>query len=71
MDIAGGPPRLPGQPIFYPVTSEEYVKKSFMDKYPIQKVGGCNHTEWWVPAEYLEELNDSFVGIIEVIGEYR
>jgi len=47
------------------------VKKGFMDKYPIQKVGGCNHTEWWVPAKDLEELNDNIVGIIEVIGEYR
>ena len=54
------PPRLPEQPIFYPVTNEKYaqeiavqwnvkesnigyvtkfkVKKSFMDKYPIQQV---------------------------------
>jgi len=87
------PPRLPGQPIFYPVTNEEYakeiavkwnipdsgvgfvtkfsVKKTFMDRYPIHKVGGENHTEWWIPAEDLEELNDNIVGLIEVIGEYR
>jgi len=31
------------------------VKKSFMDKYEIHKVGGSNHTEWWIPAEKLEE----------------
>ena len=42
-----------------------------MDRYAIQKVGGGNHTEWWVPAEDLEELNDNIVGVIEVIGEYR
>jgi hypothetical protein len=87
------PPRLPEQPIFYPVTNEEYakeiaikwnipssgvgfvtrfsVKKSFMDKYQTHKVGGDNHTEWWIPAEDLEELNDNIVGQIEVIGEYR
>lgn len=87
------PPRLPEQPIFYPVTNEEYateittrwnvraggmgyvtkfcVKKSFMDRYPIQKVGGAYHTEWWIPAEDLEELNDNIVGLIEVIGEYK
>lgn len=87
------PPRLPEQPIFYPVTNEEYakeiavkwnikdskvgyvtrfeVKKEFMDKYEIRKVGGKNHTEWWVPAEELEELNNNIVGFIEVIGEYR
>lgn len=47
------------------------VKKSFMDTYEIQKVGGIHHTEWWISAEKLEELNDHIVGEIEVIGEYR
>jgi hypothetical protein len=28
-------------------------------------------TEWWIPAEDLEELNENIVGLIEVIGEYR
>ncbi len=87
------PPRLPEQPIFYPVTNEEYarqitinwnipasgvgyvtrfqVKKKFMDRYPIQKVGGALQTEWWIPAKDLDELNDNIVGLIEVIGEYR
>ena len=37
----------------------------------VQKVGGESHTEWWIPAEELEELNDNIVGEIEVIGEYR
>lgn len=32
---------------------------------------GMRHTEWWIPAEELEELNDNIVGLIEVIGEYR
>jgi hypothetical protein len=87
------PPRLPEQPIFYPVTNEIYaveiasrwnvkddgvgyvtrfaVRSSFMSRYEIQKVGGDHHTEWWVPAEELAELNDNIVGVIEVIGEYR
>lgn len=87
------PARLPEQPIFYPVTNEEYakeiaikwniresgvgyiarfkVKKEFMDRYEIQQVGGRHHTEWWIPAEDLEELNNNIVGSIEVIGEYR
>ncbi len=86
------PPRLPGQPIFYPVTNEEYateitlkwnvpakgvgyvtkfeVNKSFIDRYEIQQVGASRHTEWWIPAEDLEELNDNIVGLIEVIAEY-
>ncbi len=85
-------PRLPGQPIFYPVTNEAYaveiasrwnvkdsgvgyvtkfeVKKSFMDRYPVQQVGAGYHSEWWIPAEDLEDLNRNIVGVIEVIGEY-
>ncbi len=87
------PPRLPEQPIFYPVTNEEYareiaqnwnvkeagtgyvtkfyVKKEFMDRYPVKKVGGKTHTEWWIPAEDLELLNENIVGLIEIIGEYH
>ena len=47
------------------------VRKSFMDRYEIQQVGASYHTEWWIPTEELEELNDNIVGLIEVIGEYR
>ena len=87
------PPRLPEQPIFYPVTNQEYaeqiakdwnikdsgvgyvtkfsVKTKFMNQYEIQKVGGANHTEWWIPAEDLEELNSNIVGKIEVVREFR
>ncbi|MFZ5637264.1 MAG: hypothetical protein ACOY82_11865 [Pseudomonadota bacterium] len=87
------PPRLPEQPIFYPVTNARYaqeiairwnirdsgvghvtrfrVPKTHMDRYPVQKVGGGHHTEWWVPADELEALNDAIVGTIEVIGTYR
>lgn len=85
------PPRLPGQPIFYPVTNETYaievnnwnvkekgigyvtrfeVKRSFIERYKIHTVGAKHHTEWWIPANDLEELNDNIVGEIEVIGEY-
>jgi hypothetical protein len=48
-----------------------FVKKSFMDRYNIQQVGAHYHTEWWIPAEELEELNKNIMGKIEVIGEYR
>lgn len=91
-DYKRWPPRLPEQPIFYPVTNETYaievtkwnvaevgigyvtkfeVDEDFMTRYPIQCVGDEHHTEWWIPAEDLEELNDHIVGKIEVIGEYR
>lgn len=82
------PPRLEGQPIFYPVTNEQYAKeinawnkmdyskgyvtrfaveKEFVDRYAIQTVGAAHHTEWWIPAEDLDALNDHIVGQIEVI----
>lgn len=87
------PPRLPDQPIFYPVTNEDYaiqiardwnvpasgsgyvtrflVRADFMRRYPLQTVGGREHTEWWIPAEELEQLNDNIVGEIEVIHEFH
>ena len=86
------PPRLPEQPIFYPVTNERYareiteqwnvrdhgvgyvtrfeVEESFMDRYEVQTVGGRYHTEWWVPAEELEQFNEHIVGLIAVVGRY-
>ena len=86
------PPRLPDQPIFYPVTNEQYaveiardwnvpasgegfvtrfeVRKDFMDRYPVQQVGGGHHTEWWVPAEELDALNDHIVGTIVVLTRF-
>ncbi|WP_377160653.1 hypothetical protein ACFJIX_13140 [Roseateles sp. UC29_93] len=86
------PPRLPDQPIFYPVTNEQYaveiardwnvpasgegfvtrfeVRKDFMDRYPVQQVGGTRHTEWWIPAEDLEALNDRIVGMIVVLTRF-
>jgi hypothetical protein len=87
------PPRLPEQPIFYPVTNERYaieiardwnvpasgqgfvtrfdVGAAFMERYPIHQVGAAHHTEWWIPAEDLEALNDQIVGLIEVIHRFE
>ncbi|MFG6416312.1 hypothetical protein ACG02S_20665 [Roseateles sp. DC23W] len=41
-----------------------------MGQFPVQQVGGGLHTEWWLPAERLEELNVNIVGLIEVITEF-
>lgn len=46
-----------------------YVKESFLSKYRVETVGGTRHTEWWIPADKLEQMNDNIVGLIEVIGE--
>lgn len=91
-DFTKWPPRLEGQPIFYPVTNESYareiteqwnirdsgvgyvfrflVERSFAEKYNVEKVGGQNHTEWWIPSERMDELNNAIVGKIELIGRY-
>ncbi len=87
------PPRLPEQPIFYPVSNEAYaraiaekwnardghkgyvtrfrVRRKFIEQYPLHQVGSAQHTEWWIPAEDLDELNGNIVGLIEVIAEYQ
>jgi hypothetical protein len=87
------PPRLPGQPFFYPVTNERYaeeitrrwnvkesgsgyvtrfqVRSELVAQYEIKQVGDSHHTEWWIPAEDLEDLNDNIVGQIEVISEFH
>lgn len=87
------PPRLPDQPIFYPVLNEDYatriardwnvkasgagfvtrfeVRKDFLDRYPVQQVGGQTILEYWIPAENLDELNAAIVGLIEVVSEFR
>jgi hypothetical protein len=86
------PPRLPDQPIFYPVTNQAYaaqiarewnvpqsgygcvtrfyVQKDFIDRYPVRKVGGRAHTEWWIPSEDLPAMNDHLVGLIEIVEEF-
>lgn len=42
-----------------------------MDRFKVETVGAAHHTEWWIPAEQLDQLNANIVGVIEVIGEYR
>ena len=86
------PPRLPDQPIFYPVTNELYarqiaeqwnvpasgsghvtrfaVRESFISRYPVHRVGASLHTEHWIPAEDLPDLNANIIGPIEVIASF-
>jgi hypothetical protein len=78
------PPRLPEQPIFYPVTNQAYatqiardwnvkasgagfvtrfaVKASYLARFPVQRVGGAIHTEYWIPAEELGEFKCEYCG---------
>src|SRR5687767_7745954 len=72
------PPRLPEQPIFYPVVQKEYAMKiardwnvaasgaglvtrfvvdaEYLNQFPIEHAGGGEHSEYWIPAERLEEF---------------
>jgi len=87
------PPRLPDQPIFYPVLNEDYanriardwnvkasgvgyvtrfaVRKSYLDRFDVQQVGGATILEYWIPADELEEFNDNIVGTIDEVGKFE
>jgi hypothetical protein len=87
------PARLPEQPIFYPVLSEEYavkiardwnvpasgsgyvtrfeVRRSFLENYTVQNVGGSAHLEYWIPAAEMSAFNEAIVGEIKVVAEFR
>jgi len=94
-DYREWPPRLPDQPIFYPVTNEEYaaqiardwntkdsmngnvgyvtyfeVDSEFLSQFPVEVVGGSEHSEHWIPAERLSEFNEHIVGKIHVIRKF-
>lgn len=43
---------------------------NYLDRFPVQHVGGEIHTELWVPAEELEEFNDQIVGVIRIIKSF-
>jgi len=86
------PPRLPEQPISYPVLNEWYATKSarewnvphagvgnarefdvdpeYLERLALQRVGGRDVLELWVPAEELEEFNAHIVGGIRMIARY-
>ena len=80
------PPRLPSQPIFYPVLNLEYgiqIAKDwntsdpnsgfagFVTQFEIQIVGSSQvHQELWIPAEYLAEFNRHILGKIAVVAAY-
>ena len=68
-DFRAFPPRLPEQPIFYPVTNEAYAVRIARD-WNVRD-SGAECTELWVPAEELDEFNRHIVGDIEIVAEFR
>jgi len=86
------PPRLPGQPIFYPVLNREYaeqiardwntkdepsgfagyvlefeVDRDYLAQFEVHIVGDSHHSEYWIPAEHLEEFNRHLRGEIHIV----
>jgi hypothetical protein len=46
------------------------VDAKYLGQFPVQRVGGNIHTEYWIPAEALQEFNAHIVGVIAVIEEF-
>ena len=55
------PPRLPGQPIFYPVLSEEYARQIARD-WNVKESGSGFVTRFTVDAEFLRRYPVHTVG---------
>ncbi len=65
------PPRLPEQPIFYPVLDEDYATQIARD-WNVKLDGAGFVTRFQVRAAFLarDELNCNIVGEIEIIARY-
>ena len=48
-----------------------HVRKSFLDRYDVQQVGGETILEYWIPADDLEEFNDNIVGTIDEVARFE
>ena len=61
------PPRLPEQPIFYPVLTEKYAVE-ITSRWNVKFNG--NHKAFWIPAERLEEFHLHIIGKIDIIKKF-
>jgi len=46
------------------------LPEEYLQKYPVQNVGGEIHNELWVPASELKEFNDNIVGLIRIESSF-
>jgi hypothetical protein len=60
-DMRAFPPRLPGQPIFYPVTTEEYATKIARD-WNVRASGVGFVTKFQVRSAYLSQYDVQLAG---------
>lgn len=47
------------------------VRREFLDRYSPQVAGGRALSEYWIPAEDVDEFNANIVGLIRHIAEYH
>jgi hypothetical protein len=47
------------------------VRSEFLRKYDVHVVGNRDHSEYWIPADDLKDLNANIVGEIEIVGEFH
>lgn len=47
------------------------VRTSFPERYQVRTVGAAHHTELWIPAEDLDELNANIIGPIRLAATFR
>lgn len=60
-DFKGFPPRLAGQPIFYPVTNREYAQQIARD-WNVKASGAGFVTRFDVEKEYVDKFQRQIVG---------
>ena len=46
------------------------IDEHYLQKYPVQNVGGAIHNELWVPADELDEFNAHIAGPIRIVNSY-
>ena len=46
------------------------LPEEYLQRFPVQNVGGVIHNELWVPAEQLEEFNSKIIGEIKVVNSF-
>jgi hypothetical protein len=46
------------------------VWKDYLDQFPVQRAGGRDVLEYWIPAERLDEFNANIAGAITEMARY-
>jgi len=46
------------------------LPEAYLERYPVQNVGGEIHNELWIPADELEEFNNSIIGEIRIVKSF-